>query len=112
MEKAASNNISYGTAAAAASSLDEGETTTVTATPETGYEFTSWAVEGTGATLTSTTTNPTTLIMGTANATVTATFSAINYTITHNAATGGTYTISVALHCLTTCRRFLNCPGS
>ena len=34
--------------------------------------------------------------MGTANATVTATFSAINYTITHNDATGGTYTISVA----------------
>ena len=93
---AATNNSNYGTAAAAASSLDAGETTTITATPETGYKFVSWAVEGTGATLSSTTTNPTTLTMGTANATVTATFSAINYTITHNDATGGTYTISVA----------------
>ena len=93
---AASNNTSYGTAATSASSLDEGETATITATPKTGYEFTSWAVEGKGSTLSSTTTNPTTLTMGTANATVTATFSAINYTITHNAATGGTYTISVA----------------
>ena len=93
---AASNNNSYGTAAASASSLDEGETATITATAKAGYEFTSWAVEGTGATLSSTTTNPTTLTMGTANATVTATFSAINYTIAHNAATGGTYTISVA----------------
>ena len=93
---AASNNNAWGTAVAAAPSLDASETTTITATPKTGYEFTSWAVEGTGATLSSTTTNPTTLTMGTANATVTATFSAINYTITHNAATGGTYTISVA----------------
>ena len=93
---AASNNNSYGTAATSASSLDEGENATITATPKTGYEFTSWAVEGEGSTLSSTTTNPTTLTMGTANATVTATFSAINYTITHGAATGGTYTISVA----------------
>ncbi len=93
---AASNNNSYGTAATSASSLDEGETATITATPKTGYEFTSWAVSGEGSSLSSTTTNPTTLTMGTANATVTATFSAINYTITHNAATGGTYTISVA----------------
>lgn len=93
---AASNNDSYGTASADASSLDNGETTTVTATPKTGYQFTSWSVEGEGSTLSSTTTNPTTLTMGTANTTVTATFSAINYAITHNAATGGTYTISVA----------------
>lgn len=93
---AATNNSNYGTAAADASSLNKGETTEVTATPKSGYQFVSWAVEGTGATLSSTTTNPTTLTMGTANATVTATFSAINYTITHNDATGGTYTISVA----------------
>ena len=92
---AASNNTDYGTAAANDASLDEGETTTVTATPKTGYEFTSWSVEGTGAELSSTTTNPTTLTMGTANATVTATFSAIDYAITHNDATGGTYTIKV-----------------
>ena len=93
---AATNNSAYGTASTSASSLDKDEKATITATPKSGYEFTSWAVEGEGAELSSTTTNPTTLTMGTANATVTATFSAINYAITHNAATGGTYTISVA----------------
>jgi uncharacterized repeat protein (TIGR02543 family) len=93
---AASNNTDYGTASAAATSLDANETTTITAYPKTGYEFTSWSVEGTGSVLSSTTTNPTTLTMGTANTTVTASFTAINYTITHGDATGGTYTISVA----------------
>ena len=93
---ATSNNENYGTAAAADASLNASETTTITATPKTGYQFVSWSVEGEGSSLSSTTDNPTTLTMGTANATVTATFSAINYTITHNDATGGTYTISVA----------------
>lgn len=93
---AASNNTDYGTASAGATSLDANETTTITAYPKTGYEFTSWSVEGTGSILSSTTTNPTTLTMGTANTTVTATFTAINYAITHGDATGGTYTISVA----------------
>ena len=91
----ATNNNSYGTVRTDDASLDEGETTTITATPKAGYEFTSWAVEGTGAELSSTTTNPTTLTMGTANATVTATFSAIVNSVTHGDATGGTYTISV-----------------
>lgn len=80
---AASNNESWGTAAAADSPIAEGATTTITATPESGYRFVSWAVSGTGATLSSTTTNPTTLTMGTANATVTATFEAIpTHTVT------------------------------
>ena len=87
---AASNNNDYGTAAAEDISLDEGETTTVTATAETGYKFRSWAVSGTGASLSSTTANPTTLTMGTANATVTATFSALeHYTITYNKGANG-----------------------
>ncbi len=71
---AATNNVSYGTAAAASASVCEGSTTTVTATPISGYSFVSWAVSGTGSSLSSTSTNPTTLTMGTANATVTATF--------------------------------------
>ena len=79
---AETNNVSYGSAAAEAGSLDEGETTDITATPESGYKFVSWEVSGTGASLSSTTTNPTTLTMGTADATVTATFSALeHYTI-------------------------------
>jgi len=93
---AASNNSNYGTAEASASSLDAGEIATITATPKAGYEFTSWAVEGEGAKLSSTTTNPTTLTIGTSDATVTATFSASLLNITHNDAENGTYTISVA----------------
>ena len=53
-----------------------GRTVSITATPASGYNFTSWAVSGTGSTLSSTSTNPTTFTMGTANATVTATFTA------------------------------------
>lgn len=48
----------------------------ITASAATGYTFTSWAVSGTGASLSSTSTNPTTFTMGTANATVTGTFTA------------------------------------
>lgn len=81
-----SNNDSYGTATAEAYSLDEDETTEITAVAETGYKFRSWAVSGTGATLISTTTNPTTFTMGTADATVEATFSALEtYTISYEA---------------------------
>ncbi|MBR0499006.1 MAG: chitobiase/beta-hexosaminidase C-terminal domain-containing protein [Paludibacteraceae bacterium] len=74
---AASNNNTYGTASAEAASLCEDGTTTITATPASGYRFVSWAVSGTGSSLSSTSTNPTTLTMGTANTTVTATFEAI-----------------------------------
>jgi uncharacterized repeat protein (TIGR02543 family) len=80
------NDADMGSAEAEKTIIAEGSTTTVTATPETGYKFRSWAVSGTGAKLSSTTTNPTTLTMGTADATVTATFSALEtYTITYNA---------------------------
>lgn len=57
-------------------SVVEGRTVSITASPAAGYNFSSWAVSGTNATLSSTTTNPTTFTMGTANATVTATFTA------------------------------------
>lgn len=85
-----SNDNNYGTATAVAVSLDASETTEITAAAEPGYKFRSWAVSGTGALLSSTTTNPTTLTMGTANATVTATFSALEtYTITYNKGANG-----------------------
>lgn len=54
----------------------ESTTVTLTAQPANGYKFTSWSVAGTGSTLSSTSTNPTTFTMGTANSTVTATFTA------------------------------------
>ena len=71
---AATEDEDKGTAAAGSATVVEGATTTITATPKSGYKFDHWTVSGTGATLSSTTTNPTTLTMGTANATVTAYF--------------------------------------
>ena len=57
----------------------EGETITITATPNSGYAFDSWSV--TGATPASTTTNPTTFTMPASDVSVIATF-AIAKTIT------------------------------
>lgn len=77
---AESNNDSWGTVAAGASSLDGGETTTITATPASGYRVASWAVSGSGASISpsgSSHSTTTTLTMGSANATVTCTFEAI-----------------------------------
>ena len=71
---AATEDEDKGTAAAASATVSEGGTTTITATPKSGYQFDHWTVSGTGASLSSTTTNPTTLTMGTADATVTAYF--------------------------------------
>ena len=68
---AAGGSVSLG-----ATSVAEGSTTTATATPNSGYVFSSWSISGTGASLSSTTDNPTTVTMGTANATVTANFAA------------------------------------
>ena len=56
-----------------ATSVAEDATTTATCGSFTaGYEFVDWSISGTGATLSSTTDNPTTITMGTANVTVTA----------------------------------------
>ena len=60
----------------ASSTVAEGATTTATASPAAGYKFTSWSIT-TGATLSSTSTNPTTVTMGTADATITANFEAV-----------------------------------
>ena len=62
------------TAVASGASVAEGGKVTLTAEPASGYAFSSWSIEGTGATLSSTTDNPTTFTMGTADATVTANF--------------------------------------
>lgn len=71
------NDADYGSVTLSATSVLESGTATATATPSDGYRFVNWAISGTGATLSSTTTNPTTVTMGTADATVTATFEAI-----------------------------------
>ena len=67
----------YGTVSAASATVCEGSTTTVTASPASGYQVTNWAVSGTGAFISpsgSSSSTSTTLTMGTANATVTVTF--------------------------------------
>ena len=92
------SGLVYNTSTAVASGayVAEGGKVTLTAQPDDGYEFSSWEVSGTGSSLTSTTTNPTTFTMGTANATVTANFTAsggtTTYSVTYNpnGATSGT----------------------
>ena len=69
--------VGAGTVTFGSASVKEGATTTATAAANAGYEFTGWSISGEGATLSSTTENPTTVTMGTANATVTATFTAV-----------------------------------
>ena len=86
----------------ATSLLENTGTATATATANTGYVFNNWSISGAGATLSSTTTNPTTVTMGTANATVTANFLQQVATPTLSVGTG-TYNNyqSVTLSCST-----------
>ena len=95
-------NTSTGVASGA--SVAEGGKVTLTATPSSGYAFAGWSVSGTGSTLSSTSTNPTTFTMGTANATVTATFESSSAVSTPTfSVVEGTYneTKSVELSCAT-----------
>ena len=71
------NPAEAGSVSIATAELAATQTTTVTATANTGYTFASWSVSGTGATLSSTTANPSTLTMGSEDATITASFTAI-----------------------------------
>ena len=94
------------TAVASGASVVEGGKVTLTATPASGYSFTGWNVSGTGSSLSSTSTNPTTFTMGTANATVTANFESVSTTQVATptfSVTEGTYseTKSVELSCAT-----------
>ncbi len=71
---------------------------TLVATPNTGYNFSSWTLSGsnTGAvTIGSTTTASTTIKATNTGATVTANFTPITYNITYTAPTNGSYTIKV-----------------
>ena len=90
---------SKGSVSAAVSELAASETTTITASPATGYWVTGWAVSGTGASIDddgSTHSNTTTLTMGTADATVTVTFGLKDYTVDYNTPSNGNYTTKVA----------------
>ena len=74
-----------GTVTLSETSLEEGETAEATASANPHFTFNSWSING-GATLSSPTTNPTTVTMGQADATITATFTEDpKYDITYNA---------------------------
>ena len=80
---------------ASGSSVAETAQLTLTASPAEGYNFTSWSDGGNNSTLSSTTTNPTTFTMGTANVTITATFTARTHTTVtlHDGLNGATTTV-------------------
>lgn len=63
------------------SGLHGSETVTITATPSTGYDFSSWSVVSGGASLASTTTNPTTFTMPTNNVVIRPNFTPQEYSI-------------------------------
>ncbi len=63
-----------GAATASAKKVAEGRAVDLVATPEVGYEFAGWTVAGEGATIDDVSKPKATLTMGTADATVTATF--------------------------------------
>lgn len=89
-------------AVASGGSIAESATVTLTATPSSGYAFKEWSVSGTGSTLSSTSTNPTTFTMGTADATVTAVFVESSTVATPSfSVSEGTYNVaqSVELDC-------------
>ena len=69
--------VDAGTVTLDATSIMEGYTTTATASANAGYKFTGWSITGTGASLSSNSDNPTTITMGSADATVTASFEAV-----------------------------------
>ena len=71
------NTVGAGTVTLESTSIGEGLTTTATAAANAGYKFTGWSITGTGASLSSTSTNPTTVTMGTSDATITANFEAV-----------------------------------
>lgn len=67
----------------------------ISASPSTGYQFVNWTTSS-GGTIASSTSASTTYTMPNSNATVTANFSKINYTVTATGGTGGSLTASVS----------------
>ena len=83
--------VSKGRPVATNTPIAEGGVLNISATPTSGYRFKQWNVTGSGSSVASSTTSPTTFTMGTADATLAAEFEAV-YTVTYdeNGATSGT----------------------
>ena len=71
------NTVGAGTVTLGSTSIGEGLTTTATAAANAGFKFTGWSISGAGASLSSTSENPTTVTMGTSDATITANFDVV-----------------------------------
>lgn len=91
---ATNGSIAVTVGGASASSAEEDATVTITATPSSGYSFSSWSVakddSGAPVSVTSSTTNPTTFTMPAEDVTVSATFSEITHTVSVAAGAHGT----------------------
>lgn len=89
-------SVAGGTATSATKNADYGQTVTLAATGNTGYEFTSWDVYKTGESGTKVSVTNNQFTMPDYDVTVTATFTAIDYNVTYSAPSNGNYTIKVA----------------
>ena len=84
-----------GTVTLGSATINEGATTIATAAANAGYKFTGWNISGAGASLSSTSTNQTTVTMGTADAIITANFVAVTtHAITYSV-NGNTNTVNL-----------------
>ena len=85
-DPAAGGSISVGSNLTSPATVAEGDQLAIEATANTGYTFSGWVVSGTGASVANANNASTTFTMGTADATLTANFSAIQtYTVTYHA---------------------------
>ena len=73
------NPLNSGSVSLGSTEIVENGSTTITATPISGYAFSNWTVSGTGASVTDPSAASTTFTMGTEDATVTANFTEVNY---------------------------------
>lgn len=98
-KSATNGSITTSVSSAAVTTAEENAQVDIVATPNIGYEFTSWDIYKTGESTTKVTpaasTASTYFTMPAYAVTVGATFTAIDYTITKNSADHGTYTVKV-----------------
>lgn len=110
-------NNTKGSVSADPTTVVEGGTSTITASPAAGYKVTNWAVSGTGSTISpsgASNANSTTLTMGTADATVTVTFGPKPCTITlnnHGATNAGTESVAATYNSNTNLTGSITCPN-
>lgn len=85
-DPAAGGTVTVGTSTSGSIDLAEAATVSVSATANTGYEFDGWTVSGTGSSVEDNNEASTTFTMGTADATLTASFTEVTtYTVTYKA---------------------------